>query len=119
MTFDFGNINLTPLIEAIIVLLSALITRRLIPMIKAKTSYENQKRMLAVVDILVYSAEQLYGAGHGEEKLAYVEEELLKRGYEIDRAAIEAAVYDSMNQFKEAARPEEKPKEELEETDIP
>lgn len=101
MKFNLDVINLTPIVEAIIVLLGALITRRLLPMIKAKTSAEYQKKMLAVIDILVFAAEQLYGAGHGEEKLQYVEEELRERGFEVDRAAIEAAVYESINQFRD------------------
>lgn len=107
MKFNLDVINLTPIVEAIIVLLGALITRRLLPMIKAKTSAEDQKKMLAVIDILVFAAEQLYGAGHGEEKLQYVEEELRERGFEVDRAAIEAAVYSSLNQFREAAKVDE------------
>ena len=42
--------------------------------------------------MLVYAAEQIFGAGKGELKLDYVEGELLNRGLKVDMAAIEAAV---------------------------
>lgn len=46
----------------------------------------------ATARMLVYAAEQLYGAGQGAAKLRYVERELAKRGLKADTAAIEAAV---------------------------
>lgn len=52
--------------------------------------------MLSTVRVLVYAAEQIYGAGNGAEKLQYVEDELESRGFKLDTAAIEAAVR-SMN----------------------
>lgn len=42
--------------------------------------------------MLVYAAEQLYGAGQGSVKLEYVEDELERRGLKVDVSAIEAAV---------------------------
>lgn len=42
--------------------------------------------------MLVYAAEQLYGAGKGTMKLEYVEDELERRGLKADASAIEAAV---------------------------
>ena len=42
--------------------------------------------------MLVYAAEQLYGAGKGSVKLSYVEDELERRGLKADVSAIEAAV---------------------------
>ena len=42
--------------------------------------------------MLVYAAEQIYGAGKGSAKLQYVREELENRGLAIDLPAIEAAV---------------------------
>ena len=86
------NIDLTPIFNAIITLLAALVTYKLIPWIKAKTTNEQQQRLTAVVRTLVFAAEQLYGAGKGEQKLDYVSEQLAKRGFIIDRAEIEAAV---------------------------
>lgn len=86
------TIDLTPILQALIGLLAALITAKVIPWIKSKTTTQQQILLQATVDILVSAAEQLYGAGHGPEKLQYVKNELELRGFNIDTAAIEAAV---------------------------
>lgn len=85
-------IDLTPILQAVIALLGALVTYKLIPWIKAKTTAEQQALLSAAVKTLVYAAEQIYGAGKGEEKLKYVIDELNKRGFSVDRASIEAEV---------------------------
>ena len=51
----------------------------------------------ALVKVLVYAAEQLYGAGNGSEKLQYVRDELNRRGFEVDFDEIEAAVGEFLN----------------------
>ena len=86
------SIDLTPIVQAVIALLAALVTYKLVPWIKARTTAEQQAMLGAMVRTLVYAAEQLYGAGHGAEKLDYVIAELRARGFDADRAAIEAAV---------------------------
>ena len=86
------SIDLTPIVQAVIALLAALVTYKLVPWIKARTTAEQQAMLGAMVRTLVYAAEQLYGAGHGAEKLDYVIGELRARGFDADRAAIEAAV---------------------------
>lgn len=86
------NIDLTPIIQAVIALIAALITMKLIPWIKAKTSIEQQKRLSAVVKTLVFAAEQLYGAGKGEEKFDYVVSRLEAKGFDVDLDEIEAAI---------------------------
>ena len=91
------NINLTPILQAIIGLLAALITYRLIPWIKARTTAAQQETMRAAVRVAVFAAEQLYGAGKGAEKLDYAVQWLEDRGYTVSRAEIEAAVYEGMN----------------------
>ena len=90
-------IDLTPIFEAILALLAALVTYKLIPWIKSKTTAEQQALLTATVRTLVYAAEQLYGAGKGAEKLDYVISELEKRGFTADRAAIEAAGEEGVN----------------------
>lgn len=86
------NIDLTPILQALIALLATIITVKVIPWIKSKTTTQQQILLKATVDILVSAAEQLFGAGKGPEKLAYVEAELERRGFVVDAAAIEAAV---------------------------
>lgn len=90
-------IDLTPIIQAIIALLAALITYKLIPWIKAKTSAAQQANITAVIKMLVFAAEQIYGANSGAEKMQYVKERLLERGYDIDIPAIESAVAQYIN----------------------
>ena len=91
------NINLTPIIQAIIALLATLITCKLIPWIQSRTTEKQQGNLRALIRVLVYAAEQLYGAGKGSAKREYVCEELRKRGFEVDLSEIEAAVYNAFN----------------------
>ena len=101
------NIDLTPIFQAIITLLAAVITYKLIPWIKSKTTKNQQAVMLATVKTLVFAAEQLYGAGAGADKLAYVKAELEKRGFTVDVATIEAAVAEYLNYALPVFVPEE------------
>ena len=91
------NINLPPIIQAVIALLAALITYKLIPWIKAHTTQAQQANLNALIKTLVFAAEQIYGANSGNEKLQYVKERLLERGYDIDVPAIEGAVAQYIN----------------------
>lgn len=90
------NIDLTPIIQAIIALLAAIITYKLVPWIKAKTTNEQQTLLSATVKTLVFAAEQLYGAGRGDEKLDYVVAQLESKGYTADRAVIEAVIKENL-----------------------
>lgn len=85
-------IDLTYIIQAAIALIVALITYKVIPWIKAKTTESQQAILMATVRTLVYAAEQLYGAGKGKEKFAYVRQKLQEKGFDVDVDAIEAAV---------------------------
>ncbi len=85
-------IDLTPILQAVVGLLAALVTAWLIPWIRSRTTAQQQATLSAVVDVLVYAAEQLYGAGQGEAKLAYVAKKLRERGYAVDLDQVEAAV---------------------------
>ena len=91
------NIDLTPIFQAIIALLAALVTYKLVPWIKARTTESQQALLSATVRTLVYAAEQLYGAGKGADKRDNVIAELEKRGFTADRAEIEAAVAEQLN----------------------
>ena len=91
------NINLPPIFQAIIILFSALITYKLVPWIKSKTTEQQRKVLRATIKVLVFAAEQLYGAGKGEEKMRYVKQQLQMRGFDIDVPEIEAAVGEFIN----------------------
>ena len=85
-------IDLTPIFEAILALLAALVTYKLIPWIKARTTAEQQSLLAATVKTLVYAAEQLYRTGAIQDRLEYAEKWLESHGYTVDRAQIEAQV---------------------------
>ena len=86
------DIDLTPLFQALIGLLAALVTYKLMPWIQARTTAQQQDMLRAAVSVAVYAAEQIYGAGKGKEKLTYVIGQLAKKGYHVDKDEIEAAV---------------------------
>jgi len=92
------NIDLTPIFQAIITLLAALVTYKLIPWIKSKTNEQQQAALQSAVKIAVYAAEQLYGSGKGEYKKDYVINALRDAGYDIStdeiHNTIEKTVYE-------------------------
>lgn len=91
------NIDLTPVFQAVLALLAALVTYKLIPWLKSKTTESQQNNIRAMVKVLVFAAEQLYGAGEGHKKLEYVREKLLENGFDVDVDEIEAAVAEYLN----------------------
>ena len=91
------NVDLTQIVVALIGLLSALITYRLIPWLKANTNIKQQAIIKAAIQTAVYAAEQIYGAGEGEKKFDYVVNRLKEQGYDVGKTDIEAAVYELLN----------------------
>lgn len=86
------TIDLTQIVLAVFGLLSALISYRLIPYIKANTSESQQAMLESAVRIAVFSAEQLYGALKGDEKLAYVRAYLQGKGYDVDTQEVKNTI---------------------------
>lgn len=77
--------DITPIINAIIALVSVIITVVVIPYIKRKSTVAQQEIITAVVKSAVYAAEQIYrGSGRGEEKKKFVVDYLHERGIEVD-----------------------------------
>lgn len=90
-------IDLTPIFQAVIALLAALITYKLIPWIKSRTTRQQQENLYAAARIAVYAAEQLFGAGHGEEKLDYAIAALKRAGYDIDKQLVRETIEEIVN----------------------
>ena len=105
------NINLTPILQAIIALLAALITYKLIPWIKSKTTTERQEQLRAAVRVAVYAAEQMFGAGGGAEKMDFAQKWLREQGYESDSREIEAAVGELLKSLEWEIEKEQPPDE--------
>ncbi len=104
--------NTTEIIITLIGLLCTIITTFVIPYIKAKTNTENAKakyeeflNLVEEIKEYVNGAEQLLGAGTGEQKKKLVVELLERAGVVVDKnvdAIIEAAVF-AINEIKEKA----------------
>lgn len=92
------NIDITQIVVALIGLLSALITYRLVPWIKANTNVKQQAMIKAAIQTAVFAAEQIYGAGEGEKKFDYVVNWLKEQGYDVSKTEIEGAVFELLNQ---------------------
>ena len=91
------NFDLTEIFEVIIMLISAVITTFLIPMLRQKLSDEKRDRLIFWIRTAVTAAEQLYGSKTGQQKKDYVVAFLLSKGivFDIDEvtALIESEVY--------------------------
>lgn len=90
-------IDLTPIFQAVIALLAALITYKLIPWIKSRTTKQQQENLYAAARIAVYAAEQLFGAGQGEEKLDYAIAAMKRAGYDVDKQLVRETIEEIVN----------------------
>lgn len=97
-------IDFTPLAQAIITLLAAVITVYLIPWIKTKLSAEQLVYVKTAVGIAVYAAEKAYGAGNGDAKLKYVEDALAARGIELDTMELKTMVDAEIQKMEQAGK---------------
>ena len=93
------NIDLTQIVLAVIALLGTVLTTFVIPLLKAKLDLErsnlseNQANMLRLaITTAVTAAEQLYKSEEGQQKKAYVLNLLKQQGYDVDSAALDAAI---------------------------
>lgn len=94
-------IDVTPIIETVIALITMIITAFVVPWIKSKVSASKWDNLCTYAEVFVKSAEMLYkGTRLGKDKKKYVTEKLtelaskqrLKFSPEAIEAAIEAAV---------------------------
>lgn len=91
--------DLTPIVNAVITLIAAIVTTFLIPWIKSKIDAAKLAQIVEWVGIAVRAAEQIYNeSGMGAKKKQYVLDFLASKGFTLDpdsiNAMIEAAVKD-------------------------
>ena len=90
------TINITPIVEAVVALLAALVSAFVIPWVKKKIGAADMAEFLKWVDIAVAAAEQLFETTDGAAKKQYVAVFLESKGFKVDSGeldnAIEAAV---------------------------
>ena len=93
--------NITPIIEAVFLLIAVVITAIVIPYIKSKTTTQQQAEINAWVKIAVTAAEQIYnGSGRGAEKKAYVLNWLKQHGITVDEAKLDAMIESAVYELK-------------------
>lgn len=95
-------IDLTPLLQAIITLAATAITAFLIPWLRERYGNEKLEKAKNWVQIAVYAAEKIYGAGHGDQKLAYAEQVLAQHKIKLDTGTIKAMVDAEVKKLEQA-----------------
>jgi len=94
-------IDITTIVQAVITLITAVITAVAIPYIRAKTTGQQQAELAGWVRVAVSAAEQIYhGSGRGAEKKAYVLKWLEDHGVTADMEAIDAMVEAAVYRLK-------------------
>ena len=95
------NFDLTPIFEAIITIVSLVLTGIIIPYIRQRIGEEKAENLKKWVSVGVKAAEQLYGSKTGQQKKEYVVSFLLSKGIVVNvdevEALIEAEVYKLTN----------------------
>ena len=91
------NFDLTDIFEGVVMLLSAIVTTFIIPVLRQKLGDEKREKLLFWIKTAVSAAEQLYGSKTGQQKKDYVVAFLLSKGIVVDidevTALIESSVY--------------------------
>ena len=87
-----NTIDITPIVQAVVALLAAVISAFLVPWIKRKAGAAQLEQMEAWTRIAVAAAEQLYTSLDGEKKKAYVLDFLAGKGYHVSSAEVENAI---------------------------
>lgn len=100
-------IDLTPIINVLILVVATLVSMYLIPWIKSKKTAEETKDLMAWARIAAKSAQQLYYQLDGEARLTHALLVMREAGYDVDtievRNALEAAVLEIHNALEEVA----------------
>ena len=103
------TIDLTPILEIVIMLVVTIITSFLIPWIKSKTTQEQWQMIQDIAKISTKAAEILFqGSGRGAEKLnygtTYIKEFCLSKGFTIDDKTIRQAIENAWKEMTDAEK---------------
>jgi uncharacterized membrane protein (DUF2068 family) len=94
-------IDLTPIINVLILVVATLVSVYFVPWIKSKKTVEQTKDLMAWARIAVKAAQQLYYQLDGEVRLEHALSVMREAGFNVDtievRNAIEAAVLELHN----------------------
>lgn len=97
-------IDLTPVINACIAVMAALLLRFLVPWIRSKTTETQRGDLLRWVEIAVTAAQQLYYQESGAERKEYVIRFLEEHGFNVDDPAVDAAIEAAVLELHEALK---------------
>lgn len=85
--------DITPIINALIALISAIIMIFVIPYIRSKTTETQRAQIQALISVAVYAAEQLCKEpGSGEQKKSYVLGYLREHGITYNESALDTMI---------------------------
>ena len=94
-------IDLTPIANAIIALIAALVSAFLIPYLKSKISAAQLAELQKWAIIAVEAAEMIYkGAGRGTEKKEHVWNFLASKGYSLDTDSLDKIIESAVLNLK-------------------
>lgn len=86
-------IDITPIVNAIIMLIAGVISVFLVPWIKGKVEAQKFDQIMSWVEIAVNAAEQIYKeSGMGEAKKRYVLNFLKSKGFTVDTVSVDAMI---------------------------
>ena len=100
------NFDVTEIVECVVLLISALITTFVVPVLRQKLSNDKREKLIFWVKTAVSAAEQIYGSKTGQQKKEFVVAFLLSKGIVADidevTALIESEVYKLTNADEKA-----------------
>lgn len=94
------KLDFTMLAQAIITLVSIIITYYLIPLIKAKVGEEKFTRGVELAKLAVKAAEQIFGPGTGAQKFEYVVEYVSSK-IDVDELTLKNMIEAAVLELKE------------------
>lgn len=96
-------VNITPIVVALIGLLSAIITTVLVPYFKSKTTAEQRNNIYFWVKTAVEAAEKIFNqSGQGQAKKEYVKQFLAEHGILLDEDQLDVVIESAVLQMQNA-----------------
>jgi LL-H family phage holin len=94
--------DITPVVNAVIALIAAVVTAFVIPWVKSKTTAAQREEINAWVKIAVTAAEQIYsGSGKGKEKKKYVLDFLAEKNLKIDEESVDLMIESAVKEMND------------------
>jgi len=103
-----GMVDVTNIVQGVVLILVAVVTGFLIPYIKKKTNLEDYNGIMFWVKLAVQAAEQIYNKdGQGEIKKEYVLHYLESKGLHIDENSLDSMIESAVYEINNAAKRDE------------